>query len=520
VWFVDLSAITDASLVLRTIGQCVGIRDTGEQPVAQRLQEQLAESDSLLVLDNMEQLQPAAVELSRLLEECPPVRLLVTSREPLHLRLEQLLNVEPLAEADGISLFVDRARAVNSAFQLTADNAAAVGELCARLDELPLAIELAASRARLLTPRAILERLGLELLRSGESDRPDRHRSLRAAVAWSYGQLSSAEQRVFRQLAVFVGGCTLDACDAVLGPVDPPGEAHETSGSVGQADQLDLLQSLVDRSLLRSEHLPNGVVRLRMLETIRSFALEQLTISGEETAVRRRHAEHFVALVGPLTDDPDLGSVDWLDCMEAEHDNIRACLRWCLDTGDNTTALTLASAVHRFWWTRGYLREGLRWLEEGLACPDGIPLNQLAWAQHAAGGLAWRQGEYARAEAHYAAGLALRREIGDPFGAAIALQGLASVARDRGDARRSVELWEECLAVFRAASNRPRIARATLNLAIALLAPARWIGRISSSRRPSRWRMRSANTGRWQRRWRIWHWSPSRSARITAALAA
>jgi len=385
------------------------------------------------------------------------------------LRLEQLLNVEPLAEADGISLFVDRARAVNSAFQLTADNAAAVGELCARLDELPLAIELAASRARLLTPRAILERLGLELLRSGESDRPDRHRSLRAAVAWSYGQLSSAEQRVFRQLAVFVGGCTLDACDAVLGPVDPPGEAHETSGSVGQADQLDLLQSLVDRSLLRSEHLPNGAVRLRMLETIRSFALEQLTISGEETAVRRRHAEHFVALVGPLTDDPDLGSVDWLDCMEAEHDNIRACLRWCLDTGDNTTALTLASAVHRFWWTRGYVREGLRWLEEGLACPDGIPLNQLAWAQHAAGGLAWRQGEYARAEAHYAAGLALRREIGDPFGAAIALQGLASVARDRGDARRSVELWEECLAVFRAASNRPRIARATLKLAIALL---------------------------------------------------
>jgi predicted ATPase len=457
VWFIDLSALTDSSLVLHTIGQQLGIGDASERPVADRLRERLADRDILLIVDNAEQVQLAGTELATLMAGSPGVRLLVTSRERLHVRLERQLDVAPLPESDGIALFVERARVVNTSFELTGDNQRCIGQLCARLDGLPLAIELAASRARLLTPCAILERLGLEVLRDREPDRASRHRSLRAAIAWSYGLLPPDEQRAFRRLAVFAGGCTLDAAEALL------------SGE-GGFDLLDVLQSLVDKSLLKSEHRVDGGVRLRMLETIRVFALAELATCGEESVVRRRHTEYFVALAGPLSEDPDMASVEWLDCMEAEHDNIRATLRWALDSGDASTALTLASAVHRFWWTRGYLREGLRWLEEALLQGQAASPLLVAWGQHCAGGLAWRQADYARAEAHYAAGLAVRREIGDPFGIAIALQGLASVARDRGDARKAVTLWEDCLAVFRAASKLPRIARVTLNLAIAVLA--------------------------------------------------
>jgi predicted ATPase/DNA-binding CsgD family transcriptional regulator len=456
-WFVDLSALTDSSLVLHTISQLLGIGDTSERSVAERLQERLADRDILLIVDNMEQLQLAGTELAGLMAGCPGVRLLVTSREPLHVRLERQFAVDPLPESDGIALFVERARVVNPGFELTVDTQRCTRELCARMDGLPLAIELAASRARLLTPCAILERLGLEVLRDRELDRASRHQSLRAAIAWSYGLLPPNDQRAFRRLAVFAGGCTLDAAEEVL------------RGQDG-FDLLEVLQSLVDKSLLKSEHRADGGVRLRMLETIRVFALEELAACGEEDEVRRRHVEYFVALVGALPEDPDMASVEWLDCMEAEHDNIRATLRWCLDSGDTTTALTIGSAVHRFWWTRGYLREGLRWLEEALVHGQAASPLLVAWTRHCAGGLAWRQADYARAEAHYSAGLAIRREIGDPYGIAIALQGLASVARDRGEAHKAVTLWEDCLAVFRAASKRPRIARATLNLAIALLA--------------------------------------------------
>jgi predicted ATPase/DNA-binding CsgD family transcriptional regulator len=455
VWFIDLSAITDSSLVLRTIALQLGIRDTGERSVDDRLQEHLADSRAVLVLDNMEQVQLAGAELAGLLAVCPGVRLLVTSREPLHLRVEQRFDVQPLAQSDAVALFVERARRLGANLRLTADNSDTVTRLCEQLDRLPLAIELAASRIKLLSPRAILERFGLDMLRSREHDRAARHQSLRVTMAWSYALLSTEEQAVFRRLGVFVGGCTLEAATAVC-----------------MGDYvLDALESLVDKSLLRSEPDTAGGMRLKMLETIRAFALEQLTASGEVDEVRARCAAYFVQFVGPLSEDPDLPTVEWLDNMAAEHDNIRAVLRWSLDSGDGATALTIASAVHRFWWTRGYLSEGLQWLEEALAHADTVMnSSHVAWAHHAAGGLAWRQADYARAEMHYQAHLDARRRQGDPLHIAIALQGLASVARDRGDAHRSVELWEECLTVFRAVDNRPRIARATLNLAVAVLA--------------------------------------------------
>lgn len=468
-WFIDLSAIEDTDLVVPEIARHVGIRDVGESPVRERLHQQFAARHALLVLDNMEQVLGASSEVAALLQACPRVHVLVTSREPLHLELEMRHAVPPLAVPDlrtavdlaqvraapAVDLFLTRSAAAGANIELTQKTARDLVELCARLDGLPLAIELAAARSRLLRPRDMLERITrqLELLHGRADGRPDRHQSLRAAIGWSYELLTEAERGAFRALSVFVGGCSLDAAEAVI----------------ALPDALDLIGSLIDRNLVRNEQGSNGQSRLIMLETIRAFGLEQLAVEGEQDRIHSRHASYFLGVVRPPTWDAlDLPEPDWLERVAPEHDNVRSALRWSLAQHEQLLGLELATAVQGFWMLSGYLREGLSWIEQAIANADDLEPKVQALAHHAAGQLAWRQGDYDRAEQHYAAGLALRRSLGDTLGSAVALQGLASVARDRGDLGEAIVLWEQCVAVFKGVGHRVRTARASLNLAIAL----------------------------------------------------
>jgi predicted ATPase/DNA-binding CsgD family transcriptional regulator len=472
VWFIDLSATVDASLVLREIARHLGVHDDNDRPVRERLHQHLAGRNALLVLDNVEQVLSGAPELAGLVAACPGVKLLVTSREPLHLHVESQFSVSPLALPDlahlparrilervpAVELFLQRAQAAGANLELNDSTARDIATVCVRLDGLPLAIELAAARAKLFSPRAMLSQLDrqLDLLRVAEHDRAARHKSLRAAAAWSYDLLTDSERGAFNGLSVFAGGCTLEAAEDVL-------------SSVGILDALDQLAALVDKSLIRSEVGRGGETRLRMLQTIRAYGLEQLAASGDESTVRRLHAMHYLGRVKPASWDVlDLPTPEFVAEVGGEYDNVRAALRFAVDAGDANAAVELALSIQGFWLYAGYLNEGREWIREALAHPLDAPPLVLAMVEQAAGQLAWRQGDYAAATAHYEASVRLRRQIGDPVGVAIAVQGLASIARDRGETQRAIQLWEECLAAFRAAGNRPRIARAALNLAISL----------------------------------------------------
>src|SRR6266540_880306 len=313
VYFVALEPITELALVLPTIAQTVGLRESGGASLANRLKEFLADKRLLLVLDNVEQLVEAAPELAKLLAAAPQSKLLVTSRTPLHLSGEHefpvpslslpdpahLPELASMSQYEAVALFVDRARAVKADFAVTSANAPAIAEMCVKLDGLPLAIELAASRAKLLSPQALLARLEqrFDLLTGGPCDMPARQQTLRATIDWSYGLLVRDEQTLFACLAVFVGGCTLEAVEAVC----------------GGAGILTGLATLIDSNLLRQEEQPDGEPSFTMLESIRAYSLELLEASGEAEEVRRRHAEHFLSVAGRIEDDfrtkPD---VDWL----------------------------------------------------------------------------------------------------------------------------------------------------------------------------------------------------------------
>jgi predicted ATPase len=328
VFWVGLAPLRDPALVTETVAQMVGAKDG--------LAEHIEEREVLLLLDNFEQVVDAATQLGSLLESCPNLRLLITSRELLRIRGE-VESVPPLADAEAVELFCAR-----SQLQPSDD----IAELCSRLDNLPLAVELAAARTSVLSPAQILERLSerLDLLRGGR-DAEARQQTLRATIAWSYELLTEEEQRLFARLAVFAGGCTFEATETVCG-----------------AD-LDVLQSLVDKSLVRF-----GDGRFWMLETIREFALERLEDSGEADELRRKHGEFFLELAELA--QPELGarsSTIWFDRIEAEHDNMRAALRDALEHGRANVALRLGGAIREFWWIRGYWSEGRRWLESALS---------------------------------------------------------------------------------------------------------------------------------------------------------
>lgn len=463
-WFIDLSPVTDPDLVMPAVARALDI-ESADAPAVTSLEERLRTGQHLLVLDNFEQVLAAAPDLSRLLSTCGGLKLLVTSRAPLEIAWEHIFPVLPLAlpePADGcdlaclkrcpsVALFVDRARAATGDFELDEDNATAVAQICIRLDGLPLAIELAAARSRFLPPATLLARLErrLELLRNGRRDSPARHHTLAAAIDWSYDLLPPEERALFRRLGVFVGGCELEAAEA-LAP---------------EMDVLGGLSALVTRNLLRLEE-DSARPRYRPLETIREYALARLLDSGDEEATRRRHAAYLLNLVERA--EPELRGPqqsEWLDRLERDQDNVRAALAWCIEH-DAETALRLAAGLWRFWFTRGYMLEGQHWLDLALETGNCAETSALARARAltGAGEMAWGRGDLATAAARHAASLELRRQLGDTAGVAQALHNLGNVAIERGDPVAARTLHEESLALRRGLGNPPDLALSLYNL--------------------------------------------------------
>lgn len=440
VFFVELAPITDPGLIPATIAQAIGLREDPARPVIDSLEAHLRDLQVLLVLDNFEQLIRGAPFVGRLLEAAPRLTILTSSREALHLRGEQEYPVPPLgvpdpmslppadrvSEYEAVALFIQRARAVKPDFAVTNHNAPAVAEICARLDGLPLAIELAAARIKLFTPDAILARLGkrLSLLTGGARDSTDRQRTLRGAIAWSYDLLDSTERTLFRRLSIFFGGSTIESATVVC---DPDGELG--------IDVLDGLASFVDKSLLRVVEADHGEPRFQMLETIREYGLEKLAESEEADALRRRHEDHFLALA--LEAEPQLMGArqkDWLDRLDHERDNLRAALRRAADDGRIDAALEAGGALWRFWHQRGHLAEGREALQSLLDRPDATaPTAARSKALAGLGGVIYWQGDIPAARPIYAEALAIQRELDDPAGLAEALHNAGYVAVLLGD---------------------------------------------------------------------------------------
>ncbi|HEY3079985.1 MAG TPA: LuxR C-terminal-related transcriptional regulator [Chloroflexota bacterium] len=371
-WLVDLASVGEPGLVVRAIAGALVVGEAGGPGAIESLRRHLRNRRLLLVLDNCEHLLAAMPEVGELLGDCRGLTILATSREPLRLRWERRLPVPPLALADprgdrspdmllaspAVALFVERARAVRPDFALDETNGQTVAELCARLDGLPLAIELAAAQSDALPPAALLTRLKrhLPLPGAGPADGPSRHRTLAAAIGWSYDLLDAPARELFRRMGVFAGGWSPAAAEAVIGQ---PG-----------LDALDGLLALVDKGLVRPAGQAIGRPRFGMLETIRQFALERMDEADELAEVRRRHAQHYLALAeraAPEGRGPPRSA--WFDRLEREHDNLRAALRWAAEQGDAETELRLGAALWRFWDARGHVREGIDWLEDALARP-------------------------------------------------------------------------------------------------------------------------------------------------------
>jgi non-specific serine/threonine protein kinase len=452
-WFVPLAPLQRPELVLPRIARVLGIRQAGRRPLLESLRRTLRDRRLLLVLDNLEHLLAAAATLVKLLVACRDVTLLVTSRAPLRVSCEHRLDVLPLelpgleplpslaelAQVPSVRLLVERASAAAPGFSLSPSNASSVAELCVRLDGLPLAIELAAARCRLLEPSDLVARLGdrLALLGDGPRDAPPRQRALRAAVGWSYELLGPAEQRVFRRLGVFAGGCTLEAAEAVALAPDLPA-----------LEILDGIAGLVDHSLLHREADPGGALRVGMLETMRAFALEQLAAQGELESTRRRHATFFSGLAeqaaAPRLDGPDGPAL--LTRLELEHDNLRAALRWLMDH-DVEPGLQLAGALWSFWEAHGDLSEGLTWLDAALARDSAASSAARARALIGAAALRRERGEYAAAATSARESASIRRDLGDQAGLAESLLILANIVALAGDTAQASALAAECLAI-------------------------------------------------------------------------
>ena len=474
--FVDLAPVRDPALVLPAIAAAIGVRETPVHPLAGLVEEELADRHLLLLLDNFEQLSDAAPVVADLLAAAPGVKILVTSRAPLRLRGEHVYAVPALAlptaaeRADlaaneAVAFFVDRAQAVRPGFALTDELAPVIAEICARLDGLPLAIELAAARLKLLPPRALLARLEqrLPLLTGGPRDAPARQQTLRDAIAWSYDLLTPDEQTLFARLGIFVGGFTIEGVEGVAPP-----ERSATPST------FDLLAALADASLVRQDE-TGPEPRFALLETIREFALERLRERGddEHEALAASHAACFLNLV----EDACAGLVgprqgELLSRLDAEEANIRAALAWTIARGSPALALRFTRALWRYWTSRGHLLEGRDWLERALALPGvaDAPAAIQADAHNALGNLLGDSGEYARAREHYQAALALRRTIADQAGIAGALNNLGIVAFWLGDYDGAIALHEESRAIREKLGDPFQMALSLSNLGDVMLA--------------------------------------------------
>src|SRR5216683_2570440 len=473
--FVPLSPVSDPGLIASVIVQMLGIRVAGGQSPLEILKENLQDSlraPMLLLLDNFEHLIQAAPTVAELLDIGPNLKVLVTSRAALHVYGEHEFPVPPLALPDSrsmpalevlsqypaVALFVQRAVAAKSDFALNRENAPAVTEICARLDGLPLAIELAAARVKVLSPSSMLTRLAnrLQLLTGGARDLPRRQQTLRAAMDWSYDLLNAAEQKLFRRLSVFVGGCTLEGVEAVC----------DTKGDL-DLDLLDGMASMVDKSLAQQVEQAKGESRFVMLETIREYALEKLQASGERTSTKRAHAAYCLVLAEEEASEPSgAQGTEWIGRFALEHDNFRAGLEWLTETGDAEWGLRLGTALFRFWEIRECLVEGRDRLGRLLKLVGAAaPTKARTRALFAAGVLAGEQGDYASAEMHISESQNIARQLGDNTGVAVSLNALAVFARDRGSVAKARALFEESLALWRELGDLKAVARALSNLA-------------------------------------------------------
>jgi predicted ATPase/DNA-binding winged helix-turn-helix (wHTH) protein len=458
VQFVNLASISNPDLVATALADALEIQQVVNRTVPQLIGDQLQNAGPfLLVLDNFEQVLPAATVVAETLEACPSLKILVTSRSSLRVYGEQEFPVAPLAQDSAIQLFAQRAAAVWPGFAITPENAAAIHEICLRLDRLPLAIELAAARTKLLAPNAILDRLQnrLQLLTSGALDLPERQQTLRNAIDWSHDLLNEAERKLFRRLSVFVGGCTLEAAEAVC----------DTGRDLG-IDLIDGLSSLVDKNLVQHSGRAEAAPRFAMLETIREYALDCLADSGEQPAVRRTHAAYCLVLAEE--GNPALPPEDrsrWLAQCEAEIDNFRSALDWLFQTPDPGWGLRLCIALFLFWDIREHLTEARERLETILRLAGAEHTRERAKVSHFLGALTTTQGDYAAAERYLQQGLSLYEELADQRGIAASLNGLAISARDRGDYSSAQDNFERSLSCWRLLPDRSAIARCLHNLA-------------------------------------------------------
>ena len=465
---IPLSAVADPHLVIPAIARALDVVESAERTLVENVKELLRAKEILLVLDNFEHLLSAAHVLSGILESCPGVKLLVTSRAVLFIRGELEYRVPPLAlpvatagcTADSVrgfeavTLFVERAQAADPSFALTDANASAVAEICARLDGIPLAIELAAARTRLLGPDAILARLAhrLQLLTGGPVDLPERQQTLRATLDWDYDLLEAEEKEVFRKLAVFSGGFTLTAAERVLGDL---------------LDVFEIVESLTSKSLLVQGDEVAGETRFSMLRTLREYAREKLDEADDTPEVADAHAAFFLALAeetGPELRGPH--QLRGLDVLDHEADNMRTALRHAADAGDAETELRLAAALGEYWEFRAHLSEGQRALEDALArsgaAPPGLRAPCLEWA----GVMARGQGEYKRAAELVEKAIALYREVGDQSGLSRALKQRGIVASERGDRETARSFYTQSLEIKQKIGDRRGIAEARNNLGV------------------------------------------------------
>jgi predicted ATPase/DNA-binding XRE family transcriptional regulator len=476
--FVPLASLRDVTLFPTVLTETLGIKEVAGEAPQETLEKHLRDRQMLLVLDNFEHLPTAAPVVAALVGACPQLTVLVTSRAPLRLGSEHQFPVPPLplpkaevlASGDvmenyspAVELFRQRAQAVTPAFELTATNAITVARICQKLDGLPLAIELAAARVKLFPPKALLDRLDrrLQLLRGGARDLPERQQTLRDTVTWSYDLLGAGEQALFRRLAVFAGGCSLEAVEDVCGS-----EEHKRV----ESSVLEILASLVDNSLLvcRSESSmrqeEDEQPRFTMLETIREYALERLELSGEAEEVQRKHAQYYVAMAEAAQPEASKrwDEAEWwskFTRLEREHDNLRAALGWAVENRELETAARLAIALWWIWIERGYLSDGRRWMEAILAVdeaegpsrgtPHVLPARTKAYLLQVAGILAMAQGDHDRAVALHEEAMNVYEEMGHKKGESASLRELGFVAYEQGDYERAVLLHEQSLALAR-----------------------------------------------------------------------
>jgi predicted ATPase/class 3 adenylate cyclase len=471
VFFVDLAPLTDPALVGPSVARSLGLSEQPDRPIVDLLKGHLEPRELLLVLDNFEHLLPASEAVADLLEAAPRLKVLVTSRSILNLYGEQEFAVPPLALPDpgaaddvnrlsqyeAVALFIARARTARPSFSVTSESARAVADICVRLDGLPLAIELAASRVRLLEPTEIVARLQrhLPVLTSGATNVPLRQRTLRATIEWSYELLPSSERALFARLAVFVGGCTLEAAETICNP-----------GGELALDTFDGIASLVQQSLIQPRS-GDGESRFVMLETIREYGRDRLEADGGQDEIGRRHVRYYRDLA-EAAEPHFMGSdqVDWLDRVEREQPNVRGALRSSLEAGDAENGLRLGAALWRFWFQRGDLREGRGWLEALLALePEAVSATR-AKAYTSLGGLAYWVSDADATERAYESALRLYRMIGDRQAEAEALYNLAFVPMMRSDPDETRRRLETSIALAREIGRPDLIARSQGSLGL------------------------------------------------------